>query len=532
MGLKRQRSAKNMTSWVKLSLVSWASAIPFVAGFLHVRRFDLFKRADFYCRRFLEDQKIFTFLMVGIGCLYVASLKEPVSFDEYNYALGLREGLYVGPNHFLSHLISYLIYAPLRSFTSNTLLIRQLMNVMVGLIALLAVRRISFKVTDDRALSNSCALFLGVTFGFWKFAASAEVYPVFLLMWVLSIEQGVAVFSGDHSWKRFLFLSLFSNLTVLAHDMGSLMAPAFLIAFLVKGGVSRKKLVTRYVVSGLLLFPLLQLFSTMCAQKHSLAEYINLHLWYYHHPDTQPGDYDYSVLKNVFVIAREGLYSMMTGIESGWPTFSRLDVGKTFVVYGAFAASLFSIYFLIGRNFVSTFRKRLPVDSALVLVALNATAIYCFCLFWRPNDEVHHWLLPFVALLMAFAIKSEQKIPDGFFALTIPLLVFTMLTSSGLYSFSSQKNMTQPKKFSWLKAVGDKSHVFGYNQSIWIMLRYFRPGVLVTDDCEKLNEAAKEGKTVLIEKKYFDCFKQPPFTIEPWQENPDFYYPVESHPKN
>src|SRR5262245_58850719 len=143
-----------MTPWVKLNAVSFVSAFVLLVGWKVTQRFFPVSSTANRLERAFSRESVFCFLLAAIAVLYFASLSEFVTFDEYSYSIGIRERLFVGANHFLSHFLSRLIYVPLRAVTSNTLLIRQLLNVVTAVATIFLFRSALFRMTRDRALAN------------------------------------------------------------------------------------------------------------------------------------------------------------------------------------------------------------------------------------------------------------------------------------------------------------------------------------------------------------------------------------------
>ena len=509
---------------MQLSLTSFALAVPAAIGILAMARKPTVQAWNERIAYRIQDNRVFAALVGLLMILYVSSLSQNCSYDDFSNAIGLRaDYLFVGANHFLFHYIGYLIYQPLRSFTDNTLVFLQLVNIAYTLALLLAVRQLILLVTQDRALAHLAALLVGISYGIWKFGKGAKAYPSMLLIWVLTVLQGVRIYEQDDSWGQFFILSALSNLGVLAHDMAALMAPAFLLSWLMAPPVRRRLLITRYVVTGLVLLSVFQFAAAYVSGIRSFSQLITHHLFYVIHPDVQPGDYHYTTYGNLFIVAREGLYSMFTGIESAWRSFSVKQIISTFVVHTVVAALLGCLYVTALMNLIWHLKEHQKLRFPLILILSNWLVIYAFCLLWRPNDEVHHWLLPFTVMGLCIALAIPNRAHALPFYMILGLLIPAVgIAASGLYSSKSYKLMTIPFRERWLENVpNNDSMVFSANGNS-IELVYYRPSVVLTTKFKVLVDACMQGKTVLINSTYFPLFVSRGYQLQPWTPLP--YY--------
>lgn len=512
-----------MTSWVKLSSMSWlGAALPLV--FLSWKGWDGFgETIDAAVHRCAAKKSTFVLLLALVGVLYALNINEMVTFDEFNFSLGLRNDLYIGPNHFLSHFMAYLLYFPLHYVTHDTILLREWLNIAMGLLTLWLFRLSLIRMVKDEAIANLSTILLGVSYGIWRFASSAEVYPSMLLMWVACLLQAMRIAQGNDSWKDFFVLSALSNLACLAHDMASLMAPAFLLTFLLAGGKKGKIWAFRYVASGLALLPLFQLYASIMATFISLSEYIDHHMLYANYPDTQPGDYQFSIQKNLFIIPREGFYTMILGIDSSWNARPFWDAFRTVCTYLAATFFLFWAYAQAARNLFRYFFEA-EVPFGLVLIVLNWCMIYAFGIHWRPNEEVHHWLLPFSVALLAIGLSAASgNRRKSSAAVLAALLPFVALAASGLYSGNSLKNLARSKSQPWLNALENSDRVVvSDDQSTDVTVRYFRPNVLLSRDFDFMKDSASAGKLVLIHPRESARFDESEFQVAAWPPAPEW----------
>ena len=515
-----------MTPWMQLSLTSFAAAVPLMIVGRHLNDQPVIVSADQAVKRVSGKNGFFLLGLVAIFWLYKSAMSQWVSYDDYSFALGARnEAVWCGANHFLGHWVVHWVYQALKSKTQNSLLMLQYLNTLYTLGLGLVTRQIIIRCTKDRALANLSALLLLVSYGIYKFGTTGKNYPSLLLFWALSLWQGIRIYQENDSWGQFFLLSIFSNLCVLAHDMGSLMAIGFTLSFFWAPPGKRARWTLRYVVTGLLLLPIFLYWSASSSGLTTIKDFAAHHLYYANNPDSGPGDYRFSMLGNSLIVVREGLYSMFTGIDSCWKAYSPLQTTATIVVHSLIAAFLGLLYFTGLRQFLGRSKTSPWIDFPLALVLANWIAIYGFCLFWRPNDEVHHWLLPFTVLAMSFMLVRDRIPAQARIYLLLALLIPAVtMASTGLYSMKSQKLLTSPRVISWLKDLPDTDdYVFSDTQNA-ILIRYFRPSVIFTSNAPEQVAYVLAGKYVCAHRGDLNHFDPAKFTYTPWPPNPYFYH--------
>ncbi len=510
-----------MSPWLSLTLLSFTASFPVIYLIQRVSRFQSITSINVIARRRLEQPAVFYTASALLVLAYVMSLSQWASYDEYSYALGTRSHvLFAGANHFLSHFVAHEANRIWKLFSTNTLLLRQLLNIVYTLLTMLVMRQIILLRTRDQALANLGSLLLGVSFGIWKYTISAEVYPLLLLLWVCALWQGHRILLGHNSWGNFFVLSLFANLAVLAHDMAALMSIAFLIAFLLAPRGLKGMLTTRYLATGLLLLPLFQALTVPATHVHSWTEFMNRHLFYILHPDSGTGDYKYSILTNAVLSVREALFSMFTGIDSVWLHDTVIPRTLTLVLHILVFSLLGLAYFWSLQNSRQHLTET-PQDRAVVLLPFfHWLAIYAFALFWRPNDEIQHWFLPLSILCMFSSPVTDSRPVHLLFMILVPVV---MLCASGLYAPKSGKLLMTERKISWLKDLPDTPEfVFSDTQNA-LPIRYYKPNVILTSIPREQQEHHQHHKQVYVHAGDFEHFDSSRFEFTPWAPYPYFY---------
>lgn len=517
-----------MTPWLRLNLICFGLALPIVGILFAFLRSERAMALDRWSEPVIASKWFFRFGMGVVAVLYVFSIRTGGSYDELNYMTELRDhGLFHGHNHFLSHFFAWLVYGVVHHFTQDTLLMMKMLNCTFGIALFWLVRNTIEYVTENRALGNLGGILLGVSFGVWKYAVSAEVYTIELFFWVACLVPAIRIHGGDDSWKQFFILSALSNLTVLAHDLASVMSVAFLALFLIFGGKKRIEYTKRYVVSGLLLFFCFQVISSFMTGITDVRGYLNHHLYYYFNPDGEPGDYQFTVFKNLFILAREGLFSMFTGIDSQWMDFGLQAAFFTILVHLGVAAPLLYFYTLAIGHLRGLWKNDRRLFFAVALAAGNWLSIYSFFIFYRPCDEFHQWFLPFTVLGLCFFLGYMKTVPRPVLSVFIFLVASVAVASSGIYNRKAgNKMLTSPKSVEMLRGIDDNENiVFVDDETTRMGMHYFRPQVVVSGDLDVLEAAVRKKKMVFLrgdQPSYRDFFLKKGFKIVPWYNNPHY----------
>lgn len=499
-----------------------AAGLFLAVGFERLQRRPAFVNFELAVRRLAGTRTFFISGVILLAGLYMLAWRPAATYDEYSYAIAMRgEGFFAGANHVLSHVVARVVYRTLGSLGFEPLEVRRGVNLLYAISTIIVSAALLKSATRSAAHAHLGALWLGAGYGFWKYAASAEVYPSLLLGWALTAWQWTKIANGDQSWRAFWTLSLFANLSVLAHDLGTLIGPALLVAAFTLPSQEKYRSVIRLMGTGLALAAVLQTMAAALTNRDSFHAYVEQHLYYLRHPDAKPGDYQYSWKSNSFIVAREGLLTMFSGIDSGWRLRSHLERIVAVVAHATVFGSLFFLYWLGLR----AWRERETIAPRAVRVLLIAAwiSVYFFCLLWRPNDEIHHWL-SFWTVLVAMSclprIRSRQS--PTWATATLTLCLAMIVTSGGLYSSATGKLLTRTDDLVWMQAVpNNSSYMFGGNGNS-IELMYFRPNVQISEDVAALRQAAKDGKTVIVDARYFAAFDLSIYDLRPWPARSDW----------
>src|SRR5690349_2887327 len=106
---------------MQLLALSLAAALPILVILRRSASRPGFQRVLSELDPILSSRGFFGAGVIALAGLYTATFHQSATFDEFMYALGLREmGLFPGHNHFLGHFLGYAAYLPLRSWTSDT----------------------------------------------------------------------------------------------------------------------------------------------------------------------------------------------------------------------------------------------------------------------------------------------------------------------------------------------------------------------------------------------------------------------------
>jgi len=519
-----------MTAWVNLNLISLACAIPLIGTFLYFYKSESFSRLSDQIENIVKSKQFFWGLVLFLEILYFLSLKGSASTDEYYFALGLRDqGLYTGHNHFLPHFVASLIYPMMKPFSQETLKLLQCLNLFYALILFVIFNKLLFAVTQDKALAHLGTFLLGASFGIWKYAVSAEVYTLYLTLWVSCLYQAVRIMKGNDSWGQFFFLSLLSNLAVLSYDLAAIMCIPFFLSFLLLGRNRRKVLLIRYVCTGLALFPFFQWFAYFIYDFKSISDAWDFHLYWINRNEN--AGYDFSIGKNIFIVFREGLYSMFVGIESGWKGYSAAGRAVVLLSHIVFTALLGTLYLKGLHNLIDQFRIRHKIGFPIVLIFGNWVILYLFAILWRPNDEVHHWFLPFTVAGLCFVLGLSRKDFYRHSILMLCLLIPTVLVAaSGIYSTSSVKlwSIRHKKGPLLFQHIPDKKKIYFvvHDRFLLTPMKYYRPQVAMTRDVEVLKQAVVDGYEVYIPKirdEFVKPFSNTRYFLKEWDKSPHYF---------
>ncbi|HOW28619.1 MAG TPA: hypothetical protein PK876_08995 [Elusimicrobiota bacterium] len=448
-----------MTPWLKFSIETAGTSIFILAGISwlwkntsHKKTFDtVSKHLDSYLKRYPRRTGLASFLICLV--IYELTLSYGGTFDEYSYAIAVRgPGFFYHPNHFVPHIFADLSYRIYHFFTHrlDSLLATKAINALFGALSVWLVYGITRRIIQSVSVALFTSLMFGTAFGTWKYATSGEVYTIMMTFLLLALFFYICLFQEDRiNFSSLLFMALLMNLFVYSHNVSALAGLAFGIPLFIRN----KKSFMYFIATGAIMFLILQTWGSVSHGIRSIQGWINHN---FHYAVTgYVGDnalISLNLFKNLPLTLRDGTITIFAGIETSIERMGFFSRILTFLIYTVLWGGFFGTAIFIVRRY-RLFINQLRTNGIYLSLSILLVVFGLFATIWTPgNDELLHWLIPFLLLVTVYSYHLAE-IPPHRTALVLALfLPLVIISSLGTSSFSQSK-LLSPR---WLDYVIDR----------------------------------------------------------------------------
>jgi hypothetical protein len=301
-------------------------------------------------------------------------------------------------NHPLGHVIHYLAFslAKVLGYNGRALFITQIINSLAGSITVaLFFWVLAYQLRVKTLSAFGCSIMLGVSYGFWFFTGTADIYTISLLFILLTWASLIHEVTLNN---RLLPIAsgIFTGISIVSHQLNILMIPMGMFLILLTPG---RRMNLKQRTEQLIAFPVIAtitfisgyvMLGFIATSSQSLLRVIGWARGYF-------GDPTYGRYLNV-----EHFFDALSTASQ-----TIIKDGNLLILLTLLATMLFGLVFNKSLD-----ENRRPI---WIISTLQSLVTWILILWWEPQN-MKFWILTLVPWILSLALSFEavdSKFRDG-----------------------------------------------------------------------------------------------------------------------
>lgn len=404
-------------------------------------------------------------LFLGFLCLYVVTISKnlAIAHDSSMYLYWIEHDIHLYMPHHLLYTISmqkWLSFVQLFFPMIDRAFAVSIPNVIAGSASILLIYRIlAYRAQTSTQLALLGATGAGVSFGFWFYSVTVEVYLIPLCFLLLAFY--LASRSGLNT-RDAILIGVIHSLGVLFHQAHVLLYPVLLATIYLanrSNGTPVWKLLLAYTVSSGALTILAYLLVLLLHVQASTIDEAWKWLTLYSHemPDTWQGltlatlakasvGFGRALIGSHFMFAIPSLQDrIMSALKGHWfndEIFLVSDVSAGFgIVLACMSLAAITILaYLIVKSIFFARKVKFDLNNTTIGLFIWLAVYTCFFFFWDPTN-CEFWIPQAVCLWMILAIAVNRFSSKATaYAFAISIILFGLVNFFGSILWAQSKD--------------------------------------------------------------------------------------------